>query len=455
MYRRWILPVGLLVLALVAGYWGYWQHTENRQLRVAIGNNYQRAFYNLSDHVQNAEVMLGKSLVSADPMQSQKLYEQIWEQSNQALDSLGQLPVGDALLGRTAKFITQLGDYTRTLSEQVAMGKTTSPEQWETLNQLYNQASSLNSELGKIHSATIDGSFSFSELAANSSYRLAREGRMLASGNFQTIDRQMQKYPTLIYDGPFSDHMEQGKARGVTGADISQARAKAVAMKYIVPEENEDIIARVTGSVDGSIPAYRVEMTRRNGGKVIGEAAVADVSKKGGHLIWMLNPRNIASSELNLDEARQQAAAYLKKQGYSPMKESYYQRNDNTITFNFAHLQDEVIIYPDLVKVIVALDNGNVVGIDARSYLMSHQNRNLPQPKLTETQAREMVGDRLHIEERGRLALIPIGPDKEQLTWEFKGTLDQDTYLVYINAMTGSEVNLLRLIQNQDGALTL
>lgn len=455
MYKRWILPVGLLVLALMAGYWGYWQYNENRQLRVAIGNNYQRAFYNLSDHVQNAEVMLGKSLVSTDPIQSQKLYEQIWEQSNQALDSLGQLPVGDALLGRTAKFITQLGDYTRTLSEQVAMGKTTSQEQWETLNQLYNQTSSLNSELGKIHAATIDGRFSFSELAVNSSYRLAREGRMLASGNFQTIDRQMQKYPTLIYDGPFSDHMEQGKARGVTGANISQARARAVAMKYMAPDDNEDIIARVIGSVEGSIPAYRVEMTRRNGGKVVGEPAVADVSKQGGHLIWMLNPRNIASSGLSLEEARQKAAAYLKKQGYSQMKESYYQRNDNTVTFNFAYMQDGIIIYPDLAKVIVAMDTGRVVGIDGRSYLMSHRNRNLPEPKLTEKQAREMVGDRLNIEGRGRLALIPIGPDKEQLTWEFKGTLDHDTYLVYINAMTGSEVNLLRLIQNQDGALTM
>ena len=455
MYRRWILPVGLLALALVAGYWGYWQHNENRMLRVAIGNNYQRAFYNLSDHVQNAEVMLGKSLVSTDPIQSQKLYEQIWEQSNQALDNLGQLPVGDALLGRTAKFITQLGDYTRTLSEQVAMGKATSQEQWEALDRLYNQASSLNSELGKIHAATIDGSFNFSELAVNSSYRLAREGRMLADGNFQTIDRQMQKYPTLIYDGPFSDHMEQGKARGVTGANISQARARAVAMKYLMPEENEDIIARVTGSVEGSIPAYRVEMTRRNGGQVVGEPAVADVSKQGGHLIWMLNPRSIASSGLNLEEARQKAAAYLKKQGYSPMRESYYQRNDNTVTFNFAYMQDGVIIYPDLVKVIVAMDTGRVVGIDARSYLMSHRDRNLPEPKLTEKQAREMVGDKLNIEGRGKLALIPIGPDKEQLTWEFKGTLEDDTYLVYINAMTGSEVNLLRLIQNKDGALTM
>ncbi len=455
MYRRWILPVGLLVLALAAGYWGYAQHNENRLLKVTIGNNYQRAFYNLSDHVQNAEVMLGKSLISVDLIQNQKLYEQIWEQSNQALDNLGQLPVGDALLGRTAKFITQLGDYARTLSDQTALGKSTTNEQWETLNRLYNQASSLNSELGKIHTATADGSFSFTELAANSARRLAREGQKLAGGNFQTIDRQMQKYPTLIYDGPFSDHLEKGKARGVTGDNVSQARARTVAMKYYDSDDQDDIIARVTGSVDGNIPAYRVEMTRRSGGKVVGEPVVADVSKQGGKLIWMLNQRDIAGSELSLAEARQRAVAYLKKQGYGSMKESYYQRNDNTVTFNFAALQNGVIIYPDLVKVTVALDTGRILGIDTRSYLMSHRDRNLPGPKLTESQARKKVSDRLNIKDRGRLALIPVGADKEQLTWEFRGTLDQEIYLVYINAMTGSEVNLLRLIENQDGALTL
>lgn len=455
MYRRWILPAGLLVLALLVGYWGYGQQSENRMLRTALGNNYMRAFYNLSDHVQNAEVLLGKALVSADPVQSQKLLEQIWEQSGQATDNLTQLPVGDAVLGRTAKFINQLGDYSRSLSTQVATGKTISTEQWETLDQLYTQASSLNSELGRIHAEVADGRLSFTELVLSSSRRLAREGRNLAGGNFQTLDSQMQKYPTLIYDGPFSDHIQQGKARGLTGPEIERDRARMVAMEFMEPGEDEDIIARVTGSVEGSIPAYRVEMTRRNGGRVTGEPAVADISKQGGHLVWLLNPRSVAGAEISLAEARERAAAYLDEHGYKPMDLNYYQHNDNTVTFNYAYTQDGVVIYPDLVKVAVALDNGQVVGVDARSYLMSHRKRELPEPKLTEQQARNLVSDRLKVEDPGRLALIPLGVDREELTWEFKGTLGEDTYLVYINALDGREENVLRLIRDRTGVLTM
>ena len=455
MYRKWLLPLGLLALVLVAGYWVNWQQNENRMLRTALDNNYQRAFYNLADQVQNAEVLLGKTLVTADPAQTRSLFEQIREQSNQALDSLTQLPVQGELLGRTAKFIVQLGDYSHSLAEQVALGKAVSGEQWDTLSRLYDQASGLNTELGRIHAEVADGRFSFSELTTSSSRRLAREGRHLAGAGFQDMDNQMQKFPTLIYDGPFSDHLERGNARGVTGDDITPARAKAVALRYLDTEKGVDVTSRVTGTVESDIKAYRVEMTLRRGDEIQGEPAIADITRRGGHLVWILYPRNVPSAGVSIDEAEKRAAGYLEERGYGPIKLSYHQRNDNTVTFNFAYTQDDVIIYPDLIKVTVARDNGRVVAVDARTYLMSYQRRDLPEPQITEQQARELVSDRLQIQDRGRLALIPLDPDKEILTWEFKGALGEDSYLVYINAMDGREENVLRLIENQDGVLTM
>ncbi|MCG8402891.1 MAG: germination protein YpeB [Firmicutes bacterium] len=455
MYRKWLLPLGLLALALGAGYWFNWQQNENRMLRTALDNNYQRAFYNLADQVQNAEVLLGKALVTADPVQIQSLFEQVREQSSQALDSLTQLPVQGELLGRTAKFIVQLGDYSHSLAEQVAMGKAVSGEQWDTLNRLYNQASGLNTELGRIHAEVADGRFSFTELAVSSSRRLAKEGRTPAGAGFQDMDNQMQKYPSLIYDGPFSDHLEQGNARGVTGDDITPAQAKAAALRYLDIEKGEDVTARVTGTVETDIKAYRVEMILRREGEKQGEPAIADITRRGGHLVWMLYQRDIPGAGVSINEAGKLAAGYLEERGYGPMKLSYHQRNDNTVTFNFAYMQDDVIIYPDLVKVTVARDNGRVVAVDTRTYLMSHHRRDLSEPQVTERQARELVSGRLQIQDRGRLALIPLDPDKELLTWEFKGTLGEDSYLVYINAMNGREENVLRLIENQDGVLTM
>ncbi|MCL2338153.1 MAG: germination protein YpeB [Firmicutes bacterium] len=456
MYRRWFLPLSLLVLAVAAGYWGYGQQQENRRLKVTIDNNYQRAFYDLSDHVQNAEVLLGKSLVSADPLQNQRLYEQVWDQANLSLVSLAQLPAEDGLLARTAKFITQLGDYARVMSDQSALGKNATNEQWQTLNRLYNQASSLNSELGKIDAVAAESRFSSAALAVSGVRQAqADAGRARTGGNFQAVDRQMQKYPTLIYDGPFSDHLDSGKARGISGNHISRARAERVALQYFAAVEPKDVVARVASSVGGNIPAYRVEITGRARSRGTGETVVADVTKQGGRLLWLLDQRDVGGAKLSLAEASQRAMAYLKKQGYSSMKESYHQLNGNRVLFNFAWMQDGVVIYPDLVKVTVALDNGGIVAVDTRSYLMSHWHRELPRPQWSVKQALARVSDKLTVTTPGRLALIPVGAGQEQLTWEFKGSLAGDVYLVYISAMDGREVNLLRLIENKDGALTL
>lgn len=454
--RKWIAVSSLLlVAALAAGYWGYRQHNDKQVLQTALNNNYQRAFYSLADHVQNMEVLLGKSLVATGPGSNEELFEDIWQRSNRALDNLTQLPVSDALLGRTAKFITQLGDYARMLAEQTAGGRPVTPEQWNTLNRLYEQASVLNRELGKIHSEVADGSYNFYELAASGQRRLGRQGRELAGAGFQTIDKEMQGYPTLIYDGPFSDHLERGKARGVTGDKISTSRARSVALRYYDRKGAQNVIAQVTGEVEGNIPAYRVEIVQRRGGTVVGDPTVADVSKQGGHLIWMLTPRRVTSTRLDLEQGRSRAEDYLKKHGYDNMRLSYHQRNDNTVTFNYVLMQNGVIIYPDLIKVTVALDNGQVVGMDARGYLMSHRQRRLPEPKLTEQEARALVSDRLSLQGQGRLVLIPLEVDKEKLTWEFKGEMRGDTYLVYINALDGKEEKVLRLINSGNGTLTM
>lgn len=455
MNKRWIALLGIALLAVLGlGIWGNQQNTSKKLLQTALGNNYLRAFYSASYHVQNTEVLLGKSLVASGPDQYGQLFQEIRVQSNQALDNLSQLPVDDAILGRTVKFMSQLGDYAQTLTDQVNRGKTVNQDQWTTLNRLYNQSSDLNAELGQIHADIIDGKLNFYELATAGSSRLGREGKKLAGASFQKIDQEMHGYPTLIYDGPFSDHMEQGQARGITGVMINKEKARSTALKFYDNITGGNVLARVTGAVEGNIPAYRVELSLAGGAKAK-EPTVADVSQKGGHLIWFLLPRAVTSADYGLDKATARAGAYLKEHGYQDMQLNYYQRNQNTVTFNYVFTQQGVKIYPDLVKVTVALDNGQVVGLDARSYLMSHHRRQIPRPKLTEKQARDLVSDKLQLQGNGKLALIPLNVDQEKLTWEFKGQLGSDVYLVYVNALDGKEENLLRLIQTKDGTLTM
>ena len=61
-------------------------------------------------------------------------------------------------------------------------------------------------------------------------------------------------------------------------------------------------------------------------------------------------------------------------------------------------MQDNVIMYPDLIKVKVALDNGEVLGIETTGYLNNHvENRDISNIKITEEEAKKDLNTDLEI----------------------------------------------------------
>ena len=179
-----------------------------------------------------------------------------------------------------------------------------------------------------------------------------------------------------------------------------------------------------------------------------------DISRKGGHVVWMLDNRTVGETNLSVGKAVARAADFLAERGMSRMQPTWSSVVANGAIVPFAFVQDDIVVYPDLVKVTVALDNGEIIGYEALGYLMSHHPRDLPEPALTETEARQRVSDLLSTGE-GRLALIPLETLEEVLTWEFPAELDGDPYIVYVNAVTGDEEQILKLLTTEEGPVRL
>ncbi len=166
----------------------------------------------------------------------------------------------------------------------------------------------------------------------------------------------------------------------------------------------------------------------------------------------MANARPVPKGKLSIKEAQDKALKYLKDKGFDSMEPNYYLKYDGTVLFNFVYKEGDVTIYPDLVKVKVALDNGEVVGFDASSYYLNHHMRNIPKVNITMEDARDKV--KLDFEVNStRLALIPKG-NEEILCYEFKGKYRDGDYIVYINALDGSEEQILQIIKDENGTLT-
>ena len=127
------------------------------------------------------------------------------------------------------------------------------------------------------------------------------------------------------------------------------------------------------------------------------------------------------------------------------MKETYYLKEEGIVTINYAYEQDGVIVYPDLIKLKIALDNGEVLGIETSGYLNNHTVRNIPELKISKEQAKANLNKNLEITSEN-LAIIPTEWKTEILCYEFKGKIDDTDFLVYINAETGREENILVII---------
>ena len=145
---------------------------------------------------------------------------------------------------------------------------------------------------------------------------------------------------------------------------------------------------------------------------------------------------------------------FLNRIGFENMKESYILIQENIITINYLYVQDDILVYPDLIKVKVALDNGEILGVETNGYLNSHFVRQDIVPTISKEVAKASLNTRLDIQSEG-LAIIPTEWKTEILCYEFKGKIDETEFLVYINAENGREENILVITETPGGVLTM
>ena len=156
----------------------------------------------------------------------------------------------------------------------------------------------------------------------------------------------------------------------------------------------------------------------------------------------------------SIEQSVEIAKAFLEKVGYKSVKAVWTADSGNVIAINFASVINGVICYSDLVKVNVCRERGIVSGLEASSYIYNHTEREVPKASVTLSAAKQKVCGDIDIE-TSRLAIIPKGVDSEVLAYEFTGKSGGSTYYVYIDATTGKEVDIFKVIETTEGILLM
>ena len=107
------------------------------------------------------------------------------------------------------------------------------------------------------------------------------------------------------------------------------------------------------------------------------------ISVKGGKLVLLNKDREVVEENLTREDANKIGKDYLASIDFPNMQESYFQTQENIITVNYVYKQGDILVYPDLIKVKIALDNGEILGVETNGYLTDHYDPNRKVIKLS------------------------------------------------------------------------
>ena len=444
--RMWVRVVTFITAALIVlGAYSLVNYSKAQGYKRQLEVTYLRAIEDLTGYVADMDTTLQKSMYAGTPTQLTTLAEKLKQETGGAKSCLAQLPMEYLNLGTTYKFLSQLGDYSVSLAKKVSGGGKLTDAERKTLSQMRGYCDKLNEQLILLQDSVDTGILSFEKVDQNVEAKGAQTaGAPNIGDGFQEFEETLSDYPKLIYDGPFSDHILDrtpqltADKKEVTRQEARQIAAKAAGVGLDTLRDGSDEA--------GKMPCY--VFTDNN-------TRTISVTKQGGYVTYLLNSRQVSDARFGNEAAVKKAREYLTRLGIGSMVETYYEVNGGLLTVNFAQSQGDVTIYPDLIKVSVALDTGEVVGYDARGYIVNHHERKLAKPKLTEAQAKKSLSTLLTVEKTS-LAIVPTSGQNEVLTYEFKCKgQDGEQLLVYVNAATGAEEQILILVIDENGTLTV
>lgn len=431
------VPVLLAVALAATAVWGDGQRALAEGYKQSSENMYRRAFTELCDDMSNMQTALGKLRVAGSGGQYMLLLDDIWRLSGSCVSLMSQIPSSHIDTAELNSFVVRIGDYARALSKKALNDEERTAEDEEQLTALYDSCARISRELNDRLSI---GDVPTAAVSNEGYYESAYADEVKQSDD-------IDKFPTLIYDGPFSESSEKREAKGLGTDEIDRETARATAEKLTGTDRMED-----AGETEGTIASWDFTATDEQGR----ETGIS-IAKRGGKMVWFMGSaaggENQMPDEATRERMKQAALEWLGKAGFDDMRATYAQYYSGAGVINFAATKDDIILYNDLVKVWVDIETNEVIGADARNYLFSHTEREMPTPAVSPEEAEAKVSVNLEIESR-ELALIPITVETERLCYEFKGRCGEDEYIVYIDAQTGAEQQIFVIINTENGQLT-
>jgi spore germination protein len=434
---------GILIAVLTIGvagtaYWGYQEHQEKNAILINAENNYQRAFHELTYQIDLLHDKIGTTLAMNSKESLSPELADVWRLTSQAHSDVGQLPLTLLPFNKTEEFLANIGDFSYRVAVRDLDKEPLNDKEYGNLKKLYEQSADIQKELRKVQHLVLENNLRWMDVEMALATGKEQADNTIIDG-FKTVEKTVDGYDEANFGGPtfVNTQKKNDDYKNLKGEKISKEKAVEIMKSYTRIDKVKEV--KVTDNGDGAnFGFYSVSLANSD------SEASMDVTKKGGYPIYFIHNREVKEKNIGLNEAANEAAKFLKENEFEKLELFESAQYDNVGVFTFVTKIDNVRIYPDALKLKVALDNGQVIGFAAEDYLKNNQDRDIPQPQISKSEAQDKINPNVKIME-DRLAVVVNDLNEEVLCYEFLGMLGNDTYRIFINADSGIEEKVEKL----------
>ena len=229
--RCFVRIISFLTAAIIAvGVSAVLNMNSSEQYRRSFEQNMTRNVEDLSAEIDNIKNTLYKGMYAGTPEMMTQLSSKLWSDASAAKSSLAQLPISELHLENTYKFLSQVGNFSKSLAKRYSDGEALSKDDRKSLKTLSEYADRLAENMWKVEKRINSGELSFEKAVTEVQGAENNEEPSYITEGFTDFEEGYDNYPTLIYDGPFSDHIlekEPEMLKGTTEVTLSDALKKA------------------------------------------------------------------------------------------------------------------------------------------------------------------------------------------------------------------------------------
>lgn len=412
--------------------------TQALEYKDNLENIYESNFYSLLDNVNNLDNKLSKTLNSSASDFQRKTLLEASKNASEAEIAVASLPLNPADIHETVKMVNQISGYTSTLSEKLVEG-TLSQEDYQMLQEIYQSVNQLKINLNEF-ARKLNAGYSIIDGSISKNYEASDFAISLSTFKDNDIT-----YPSMIYDGPFSDSVVNSEIKGLHGERIKKSEAQTRLQKFFKNASSVEYESETTGRFD----TYNFRVFNSEN-----EILFVQVSQIGGYILTISGAGENGKSSTSIEDAREIALNFAVDNGIESPQIVWSDSIDNDVYFNITPTQNGIILYPDLVKVKVNLTSGTVVGYDSTSYFTNHTQRNLSRGDIKYSQVSGKIPSNFELLQN-RLALVPLDYNREVVCIEVEATENGSRYYFYFNDIDGKLENVLKVIETDNGNLLM